>query len=396
MKINRIFLSASIALAGLCASAQTAGGEVVEYTFQPHWYVQGQVGLQETLGEASFGRLASFNAQVAGGYNFSPVFGARLALNGWTSKAGMQVYEQKYKWKWSYLSPTVDLTVDLVNLLGGYNPERWVTGGVFAGVGANIAWNNGNGDLSNFNLDMNHANGVNAYLKNLVYADMPAGNRPNPLRNIWDGTKARFVGQFGVFADFKVAKRVKIGIELQANVLPDGYNSKKAGNADWYFNGYVGVKYTSGSGYKKEARKLVDQNSSVTDVVERIVEVPVEKIVVKEVIKEVPAPLTRNVFFKISKTVITKDQMYNVAEIASYLKANPDAKVTVTGYADKGTGSMSLNLRLAKERAQAVVEALTGKFGIDSSRIISKSMGEIEDQPYGEPELNRVSICVAE
>ncbi|MDE6306973.1 MAG: OmpA family protein, partial [Muribaculaceae bacterium] len=110
----------------------------------------------------------------------------------------------------------------------------------------------------------------------------------------------------------------------------------------------------------------------------------------------VPAPLTRNVFFKISKTVITKDQMYNVAEIASYLKANPDAKVTVTGYADKGTGSMSLNLRLAKERAQAVVEALTSKFGIDSSRIISKSMGEIEDQPYDEPELNRVSICVAE
>lgn len=382
-------------MAGLCASAQTAVGEVVEYTFQPHWYVQGQVGLQETLGESSFGKLAAFNAQLGGGFQFSPVFGARLAVNGWTSKASIDVLNQHHNWKWSYLSPTVTLTIDLVNLLGGYNPERWISGGVFAGVGANIAWNNGQANTANFNMDMDRANGVNAYLKNLLYADIPASDRPNPLRNIWDGTKTRFVGQFGVFADVKVSKRVKIGLELQANVLPDGYNSKRAGNADWYFNGYVGVKYSFGSGYKKEVRKLVEENSSVTDVVERIVEVPVEKVVVKEVIKEVPAALTRNVFFKISKTVITKDQMYNVAEIASYLKDNPDAKVTVTGYADKGTGSMSINLRLAKERAQAVVDALTGKFGIDASRIVAKSMGEEADQPFAEPELNRVSICVA-
>jgi len=384
MKLNKIFLTASFALAGLCASAQTAAEGVTHYNFEPHWYIQGQVGLQETLGEASFGRLASFNAQVAGGYNFTPVFGARLAVNGWTSKGALDVYGQEYNWKWAYVAPTVDLTVDLVNLLGGYNPERCITGGVFAGVGANIAWNN------------HRAISANQQIQNIAYADLPAGQRPNALRKLWDGTKARFLGQFGVFADVKVSSCVKIGLELQANVLPDGYNSKKAHNADWYFNGLVGVKYTFGKGYTKTVDPVIEALNKETNAVEKIVEVPVVQEVVKEVIKEVPAPLTRNVFFKISKTVITKDQLYNVADIASYLKDNPKATVTVTGYADKGTGSLKLNLRLAKERAEAVRDALVNQFKVDASRITVKSMSEDAEQPFPTPELNRVSICVAE
>ncbi|MDE6683550.1 MAG: OmpA family protein [Duncaniella sp.] len=185
----------------------------------------------------------------------------------------------------------------------------------------------------------------------------------------------------------------KLGIELQANVLPDGYNSKKAGNADWYFNGLVGVKYTFGSSFTKSKKAL--PVATVTEYVEKVVEVPVEKVVVKEVIKEIPAALTRDVFFKISTTKVTKDEMYKVAEVARYLKENPSAKVTVTGYADKGTGSLAINLRLAAQRAQAVVDALTREFGVDASRITSASMGEEENQPYDTPELNRVAICVA-
>ncbi|MDE6395413.1 MAG: OmpA family protein [Duncaniella sp.] len=87
--------------------------------------------------------------------------------------------------------------------------------------------------------------------------------------------------------------------------------------------------------------------------------------------------------------------MYKVAEVARYLKENPTAKVTVTGYADKGTGSMAINLRLSAQRAQAVFDALTKDFGVDASRITTASMGEEEHQPYDSPALNRVAICVA-
>ncbi len=380
MKINKLFLTASLALcAAFGAAAQTAEEEVTEYVFQPHWYVQGQVGMQETLGETSFGKLASFNAQIGGGYNFNPVLGARLILNSWTSKGSICADGNRRNWKWNYIAPSVNITADLVNLIGGFNPERKISAGIFAGIGANIAWNNW------------RANTVNAQLSNKLFPNMQ--NRPNVLRNIWSGTKARFLGQFGIYGDYAITENIKLGLELQANVLPDGYNSKKAGNADWYFNGLVGVKYAFGPSSRKVTRKVAVPVA--TEVVEKIVEVPVVKEVIKEVIKEVPAALTRDVFFKISTTKVTKDEMYKVAEIARYLKENPDATVTVTGYADKGTGSLALNMRLAAQRAQAVVDALTKEFGISASRIKAASMGEEASQPYDKPELNRVAICVA-
>ena len=382
MKMNKLFLSASIALCGALGASAQAPAEEVEYVFQPHWYISGQVGMQETLGETSFGKLASFNGQLGAGYQFNPVFGARLIVNGWTSKGSICVDGTRSDWKWNYVAPTANVTMDLVNLIGGFNPNRLVNAGLFAGVGANIAFSN------------DEANTVNKNLVASVYKDIPVAARNNVLQKVWDGTKARFVGQFGAYLDFNVTSNLKIGIELQANVLPDGYNSKKADNADWYFNGLIGVKYAFGK--TSSTRTKAIPTVVETQYVEKIVEVPVEKVVEKVVVKEVPAPLSRDVFFKISNTQVSKDEMYKVAEIARYMQNNPSTKVTITGYADKGTGSMALNLKLSAQRAEVVANTLKSQYGIAADRITVKSMGEAEDQPYSKPELNRVSICVVE
>ena len=92
MKINKLILSAIIALGGaFSANAQNVAVEETENVFQPHWYIMGQVGGQETLGETSFGRLASFNAQIGVGYRFNSVLGVRVIANGWTSKGSITV-----------------------------------------------------------------------------------------------------------------------------------------------------------------------------------------------------------------------------------------------------------------------------------------------------------------
>lgn len=87
--------------------------------------------------------------------------------------------------------------------------------------------------------------------------------------------------------------------------------------------------------------------------------------------------------------------MSKVDEVVAYLNAHPNAKVEITGYADKGTGSKRLNLRLSQQRAQAVANAIVKK-GIPNSRLVVKSMGEEMFQPYADPVLNRVAICIAE
>ena len=55
MKLNKILLTASLLLGGVCANARET---VTEYVFQPHWYGQAQFGLQETLGEGRVRQIA--------------------------------------------------------------------------------------------------------------------------------------------------------------------------------------------------------------------------------------------------------------------------------------------------------------------------------------------------
>lgn len=376
MKLNKIILSAALFAAAFSATAQE---EVTEYKFNPYWYLQAQLGGQETLGEGAFDKLLCPNAQLAVGYKFNPFIGARLALNGWQSKGILNVNADTYRWKWNYMAPTVEAVFDMTNILGGYNPNRLVDVNVFAGLGANFGFNN------------DDANAVAT-----GYA--AANDGYNPLSLLWDGTKTRFLGKFGVDVNFNLNEHVALGIELAANVLPDGYNSKKAGNADWYFNGLVGVRYTFGPKYTKTVRKAPEPEVKIVErIVEKIVEVPVEQPVTNAVAPAKKQETYRvDVFFTISNSVVSKAEMPKVEEMANYLVKHPDAKVVVTGYADRGTGSKAINLRLSYERAMAVAKVLTGNYRIDPGRIIVKSMGEAEDQPFAEAVKNRVAICIAD
>ena len=374
MKLNKILLAGAMLFAGASAMAQET---ITEYSYVPNWYIQGQFGGQETLGETSFGHLFNPNAQITVGTNFNPYIGARLAVNAWQSKGALNFQEPvgNQRWKWNYVAPTVDAVVNLTNLIGGYNPYRLVDVDLIAGIGANIAFNNDEAVAASKRL---------------------ADNGAEPLALLWDGTKARFLGQFGLDLNFNVSEHVAVGIELMANVLPDGYNSKKAGNADWYFNGLAGVKYTFGPKYNKTTR-TVEVPVQQPQIIERIVEKVVEQAPVQVVKEEVkPEMLRRDIFFRINTATITKDEMYKVNEVAQVLKDHPNAKVVITGYADKGTGTLAINLRLSKQRAEIVANTLKKNYSIAADRITVKSMGEAEEQPYADPVDNRVAICVCE
>lgn len=375
MKLKKTLLTVLMAMGGTAAMAQQTTTETV---FNPHWYIRAQVGGQYTLGEIKFGDLLSPNAQVAAGYNFNSIWGARLSVNAWQSKGGSKISGNKYKWKWNYVAPTVDGTINLTNLFGGYKPNRLVDLTLFAGIGANIGFNN------------DEAVETNSTILAAYGAD-PSNDQY--LRNLWDGTKTRFVGELGLDLDFNVCERVAVGLEVSANTLSDKYNSKKAGNSDWNFNGLVGVKVNLGKTTREKTVKKEVQ------IVERIVEKPVEKVVEKIVYRdrEVPAkvePLRRDIFFTIRATSITAQEMKKVEEVANYLKANPNAKVSITGYADKGTGNATINKNLSVKRANTVAETLKNKFGIAASRITTDAKGDSE-QPFTTNEQNRVSICIA-
>ena len=374
MKLNKVILSGVVALSCVSASAQEADKTVNVFT--PHWYAQAQVGGQYTLGEIGFGKLLSPNVQVGVGYNFNQVVGARLTLNTWQSKAGQNVAGNVYKWKWNYVAPMVDATFNLTNLFCEYNPDRLVEVGVFGGIGANIAW--GNDEAADAQKAILAGPG-----KNL--AEVQA-----PLENLWDGTKTRFVARVGANVDFRVSDRVKLGVELSANTLSDKYNSKKAGNPDWYFNALVGVKVALG---ETHTTKVIPAPKPVEKIIERIIEKPAPAPAPKVESQAVEENFRRDIFFPIGNTNIAKSQRTKIAEIVKYMKENPDAKITLTGYADKGTGSVRFNDKIAARRALTVYNTLAAK-GVAKSRMIKQSKG-CRVQPFEENDMNRVTICIA-
>ena len=404
MKIKNVFLSCLMLCGALTASAQEAK---TEYVHNPYWYIQLQGGAQYTLGEIAFKDLISPNVQVTVGRQFTPVFGARLAVNAWQSRAGIDFTDETFvgitgnattgytptaatvpggttKWKWMYVAPGIDLTFNLSNLFCGYNPNRIFNFSVFAGAGANIAWG--------MDKDSNWENAQ------LLAAHFPVsyvvGSNPENIAYAWDGTKVRMFGRAGVAADFKVSDAVSLGLEVNANTLSDRYNGKKAGNWDWYFNALAGVKINLGQTYTTrtiEAPKPVER--VVEKVIERVVEKPAP--VVTQAVVEKKEPFRRDVFFQINKTAIAKSEAGKVQEVAEYLNANPNAKVEVTGYADIGTGNPTINKRLSKLRAESVFNALTKQYKIDASRIKVDYKGDTI-QPFAKEADNRVAICIAE
>ena len=57
-----------------------------------------------------------------------------------------------------------------------------------------------------------------------------------------------------------------------------------------------------------------------------------------------------------------------LAEIAKLLKRDPALQLSVVGHTDN-VGSMESNMKLSQSRAQAVVQALSGKYAITASRL---------------------------
>ena len=383
--MKKVIMSLLLFLGVLSASAQAEQKGTTEYVFQPHWYITLQGGGQYTLGEGKFSDLLSPTAQIGVGYNFSKVIGLRLAVNAWQSKGVIKLddnditpgLEYEGKWKWNYVAPSLEFTFNLSNIVCKYNPKRLLNVYALIGGGANIAFKN------------DEAQDVEKQIAAYQNANWVYDNSQN-MRYLWDGTKVRPFGKAGLLFDFRVSDKVSINIEGNANTLSDKYNSKKAGNWDWYFNALAGVKINLGKTYT--TKFIPDPEPEiryVEKVVEKVVEVPA-KVEVKPIEK-----MRRDIFFTINSYKVRETEAEKIKDIADYLKQNPNAKVEVTGYADAGTGNNRINDRLAKQRADVVVKALINEYNISADRISFDSKGS-RVQPFAENDLNRVTICIAE
>jgi len=323
--------------------------------FVPHWYIKAQVGPAYDVGEADFFKLVSPAIQLSMGFQPSEWFSVRGSLNGIWARNRYAYPEAEYRW--NFVQGTIDGELNLTRLFLGPNPERKHHAYAFVGAGANFSF--GNDDA--------------------VEADKRFGI---DFQKLWNDKRWNPVVRFGLGYDYYVTDDIAIGAEINGQMLPDHFNSKlgRKDNKDWHFNALVGVKFNIGKRYGRT--EPIYEQPPVTRAVEskEFVDVPIEKI-----------SFNVNIHFIINQSIIRSNQIPKLTRLLKYLDEHPRAFVRLSGYADKETGNPTINMRLSRERAQAVSHYLQ-EAGVEEWRIRRFAKGDTV-QPFDIPEDNRVCIC---
>ena len=374
-------LMAAIAFFGCQALfAQECTGECQELGYRPypHGFIQLQGGVGTTLTDVECLKLLSPTASIGAGAWFGPSVGARLHVNAWESKGGFKTAGDPLKYKYNYVNTNADLMLNVLNLFSQKKYHKFNVI-LIGGIGLNYAWKNDEFHqlLNTYTptVDISNAWGEGTSRKQLLSHNIRAG----------------------LLFDFNIAKHWGVGIEVDANSLDDRFNSKFTDSDDWMITAQLGITYKFGFKAPHEKKQepvkpvqVVQPTPVVPTQAVRTVE-PVkapEPVRAPEPAKVVEEPYKDVLFYAIRDSEIDPESIITAA--AAWCKKYPNKTVTVSGYADKGTGNAKLNMMYSQQRTNKVVDMLKKK-GVPASQIKSASYGDTV-QPFSENDKNRCVI----
>jgi outer membrane protein OmpA-like peptidoglycan-associated protein len=348
-------LNIATAVALLFGVSTAANAQSVEDKY-PYNFFSVQGGAQVTFTNQKITDLITPQAALSFGRYFNSKVGARLHVQAWQIKGALN--KQNYKFN----AGTADLDL-LLNMSNIMCPNRindcfdWV---LLAGFGVNYSWNYD--EYNNLFVP-----GMNPYLC---------------------GTKhATYNGRFGTQFNFNLSKAVALGLEIDANYKNDEFNLKRNYNPDWQVAAFLGLTVKFGAPKAKKTTREVTETYYVDE--------PYTETVKKQRPVETTqqSSMKKVVYYKINVSDVEQAQGIDgaIKEAADLIKTDPNAKITVTGYADKETGTAEINERLSKERAEGVTNKLVNEHGINAGNITTSWKGDTV-QPFSVNDENRCVI----
>ncbi|MFK7904818.1 MAG: OmpA family protein [Chitinophagales bacterium] len=189
-----------------------------------------------------------------------------------------------------------------------------------------------------------------------------------------------------------------IGLALGANAFPQraaanllfaGTSSSggtfaiigKVGRAD-------GTTYVAIYGERHSNQKVVVHVDVIEEQAADVGHVFADANYIRKEIEDRGSVAIYGITFDFNSSSIKPESKASLDEIANYLKASPNISLFVVGHTDM-TGTLSYNLQLSKDRAKAVVDALTQNYGIDSKRLISDGVAFLAPRATNESDLGR-------
>lgn len=290
-----------------------------------------------------------------------PYFGLRFTMDAGAEK----LLVDGEKTKETYLYSNLDAMVDVTNFFYGTKPHLLHLYAV-GGVGLGTLPNESRTDKMPYNVRVGGQLEARINEHWGVYVEGLAVNR----HNIVDAPKHwQAQTMLGIKYCFTGKQNYKMGLNA-ASAAQEYYNAQNAMNAN--------------AAETAARQKVVAKDVKPATAEPKTPAAKVEQVVCQPV----------NIFFDLGKTQVVEADP-QLRNIANYVKQHPNTKVYVTGYADAGTGSHEVNLRVSQRRAEAVAKALQQHYGIKADAMKVNYKGDTE-QPFANNDDNRVVIVVAQ
>ena len=331
-----------------------------------------------------FFNRVGWNANISVTKWIVPVVGMRLRVDG----GEFQNYsfdQPKYGsgiFKTPYLYVHGDILVNMSNWIGGYRPNRIYSAVSYMGFGyTTMSWTDRSAGSTNSEY---------AFTTGLLnkFHITPQWDIELDLRS-WFFREGSLPAEIGSGNRVAVGLSASVGIAYRFNqrTWTPAYSQT---DVDGYIAAIVGLEET-----------LLAADAALISAAEELQALETDNKRLKSDLATAQSA-TQNamvshtvgesiVFFTIGEATLSE---YAHATLDNYIAAMRDTTtpITITGYADKETGSAERNMQLSKERAENVTVYLTSK-GIDGSRITTQWVGDTETA-FTTPTTPLVNRCV--
>ena len=280
-----------------------------------------------------------------------------------------------YETEMDYIHAHADVLFNLSQLVCGYNEDRFYSFIPYAGLG--------------FATSLNKASQTGRH-SHEVTASVGLLNRFR-INRAWDinfDVRGAYVSDHFDQEDASFDRNTKKvtsvsgrwGEGLLTATLGVSYNIPRRG---WDRSTITTIRVNENvlEGLRNRLGELESMNSDLRRQLEEALnrEVTVENVTVMPLL----------VTFPINRWDLSHKDRVNLGFLAEALKANPKLVYAVSGFADKGTGSVKRNIFLARKRAEVVYDCLVKEFGVSESQLKKDSNGGVANMYYNDPRCSR-------
>ena len=208
----------------------------------------------------------------------------------------------------------------------------------------------------------------------------------------------------GLINKFRLGSRVDLNLTIRGAIMDDKFDNEVSGpkennSFDGLLGATLGLTFKLGKqGWNRSTSTttIINNDAEVNRLNSELNNLRAENNRLKNAPKgEKVVTFPYLVNFVRNKVDVVNRELVNLKSVAEMIKATPNKKYSVIGYADKQTGTADRNVWLAENRAKNVYDILVNEFNVNPNQLVLDSKGGVDYMFYNDNQLSR-SVIISE